>query len=211
MSMFFTNVWPRQTLPSILLGSVTAAVGITVLAWAIYAENVNLIYGMMALTGHGVGMRFNPGALHGLAYFPTMTAQITCLVTFAQPFGGTIALTIMSTVFNNRSGPTPADRKTGIMWAYISMIPIMWFSVLVSTFLGNVWILNESESEGVGRGHEVVHGAWLWSFLTGKKLQRVRITREEGAGQGGGTSSALSLQDLGDRRKPDDLEVARPL
>ncbi|KAK3313184.1 major facilitator superfamily domain-containing protein [Apodospora peruviana] len=183
MSTYFTNVWPGQTMPTLLFGGVTSAVGITVLAWATHAENINLIYGMMALTGHGVGMRFNPGQLHGLAYFPTMTAQVTCLVIFAQPFGGTLGLTIMSTVLNNRNGPDHKDAKTGIMWAFISMIPIMWFGVFVTTFMGNVWILKDEK--GNPKGHEVVHGVYLWNALVGRKLPREKMVREDVVNENG--------------------------
>lgn len=111
--MFWINVWPRQTLPAFLLGTVTSAVAISVLPYACWTEKTSVVYGMMALAGFGVGTNTNPGSLHGLAYFPHMTAAITCIVTFAVPFGGTIALTIMSTVFNNRSGINHADPKTG--------------------------------------------------------------------------------------------------
>ncbi|KAK4177899.1 major facilitator superfamily domain-containing protein [Triangularia setosa] len=97
MAMFWINVWPRQTFPALLLGTVVSAVAISVLPYACWAEKTSVIYGMMALAGFGVGTNTNPGSLHGLAYFPQMTAAITCIVTFAVPFGGTIALTIMST------------------------------------------------------------------------------------------------------------------
>ncbi|CAP62043.1 LOW QUALITY PROTEIN: uncharacterized protein PODANS_5_740 [Podospora anserina S mat+] len=97
MAMFWINVWPRQTLPAFLLGTVTSAVAISVLPYACWTEKTSVVYGMMALAGFGVGTNTNPGSLHGLAYFPHMTAAITCIVTFAVPFGGTIALTIMST------------------------------------------------------------------------------------------------------------------
>ncbi|KAL2020298.1 hypothetical protein VTK56DRAFT_8526 [Thermocarpiscus australiensis] len=169
-AMFLINVWPRQTLPALLLGTTSSAVGITVLPWACQAERASTIYGMMALAGFGVGMNFNPGSLHGLAYFPGMTAPITCLISFAQPFGGTIALTIMSTVFNNRSGANHADPKTGIVWAYIAMIPIMWLAVLLTTFLGNVWVRKDGK-------HDVFHGAWLWNLLRGERLERVTMAR----------------------------------
>jgi hypothetical protein len=170
MGMYFSNVWPRQTLPSILLGSTTSAVGTSVIAWAIDQGNVNLIYGMMALVGHGVGMRLNAASLHGLAYFPTMTASISCLVSFAMPFGGTVGLTLMSTVFNNKSGSRHEDPKSGIVWAFIALIPFMWVCVIITTFLGNVWISKEGT-------HEVVNGAYLWSFITRKKLEREKKTR----------------------------------
>ena len=173
MAIFSTNVWPRQTLPALLLGGITSAVGITVLAWAVHAENANVAYGMMALVGHGVMMRMSPGSLHGLAYFPTMTAPIACLVSFAMPLGGLVGLTIMSTVFTNKSGVGQQDPKSGITLAFIAMIPFMWLCVLLTTFLGNVWILKDG-------GHEVVYGAYLWSFVTRKKLTRERISRGNG-------------------------------
>ena len=127
---------------------------------------------MMALTGFGVGMRLNAGALHGLAYFPAATAQITCIISFAVPFGGAVALTMMSTVFNNKSGANRELPADGIMWAFVALIPFMWLTFLLSTFLGNVWILQDG-------GHEVVNGSYLWSLVTGRKLQRERRTRGE--------------------------------
>jgi hypothetical protein len=170
MAMFSTNVWPRQTLPALLLGNTTSAVGITVLIWAIDIEKTSLIYGMMALTGHGIGMRLNPGSLHGLGYFPTKTASVAFLVSFALPFGGTTALTLMSTVFNNKSGARHTDAKEGIRYGFIAVVPFMWFAVILATFLGNVWIMKDG-------GHEVVNGAYLWSCITRKKLIREKRTR----------------------------------
>jgi hypothetical protein len=170
--MFSSNIWPRQTLPTLILGSLASAVGITVLAWAVKAAQTNVIYGMMALVGFGIGSRMNPASLHGLAYFPAMTAQISCLVSFALPFGGLVGLTIMSTVFTNKSGIDQSDPKQGIKWAFIAMIPFMWISVILTTFLGNVWIKK-------GGGHEVVNGAYMWSFVTRKRLTRERRDRGE--------------------------------
>ena len=72
------------------------------------------------------------------------------------------------------------------MWAFISIIPIVWGSVLVSTFLGNV-----SVKPAKGGGHEVVDGAWLWSFVTRKKLERRKIVRGE-LGQRGGKEDAAN-------------------
>ncbi|KAK0649799.1 major facilitator superfamily domain-containing protein [Cercophora newfieldiana] len=171
---FFMGAWPRQTQPTILLATVTASVGITVLAWATEAGKVSLVYGMMALTGYGVGLSFNPGSLHALAYFPSMTAPIQCLVTFANPFGGTVGLTLMSTVFSNKSGEGHSDQKSGIMWAFVSVIPIMWASVLAALLLGNVWIKPVKEG-----GHDVVHGAWMLSFVTGNRLEKTKMIRGE--------------------------------
>jgi hypothetical protein len=170
MAMFTSNVWPRQTLPALLLGTTTSAVGTTVLTWAINADKTNLIYGMMALTGHGIGMRLSAGTLHGLAYFPQNTATVTFLMSFALPFGGTISLTLMSTVFNNESGSQHTDPKRGIRYGFIALIPFMWLAVIMSTFLGNSWIMKDGE-------HDIVNGSYLWSFITRKKLVRERRSR----------------------------------
>lgn len=169
MALFSSNVWPRQTLPALLFGGITSAVGITVLAWAVHTENTNVVYGMMALVGHGVMMRMNPASLHGLAYFPTLTAPVSWLMCFAAPFGGLVGLTIMSTVFTNKSGLREQNSKDGITWALIAIVPFMWLCVLLTTLLGNVWILKDG-------GHEVVHGIYLWSFIDGKELKRERMT-----------------------------------
>ncbi|KAJ5614770.1 Major facilitator superfamily domain general substrate transporter [Penicillium herquei] len=170
--MFACNFWPRQTLPILLLGSIASAVGITVMASAVQNSQKNLIYGMMALVGFGVGSRMNPASLHGLAFFPTMTAQVTSLVAFALPFGGLVGLTIMSTVFENKSGVDESDPRSGIKWAFVAMMPFMWLGVILTTLLGNVWLLKEG-------GHEVVNEAYLWSFVTRKKLVRERRDRME--------------------------------
>jgi hypothetical protein len=42
--------------------------------------------------------------LHGIGFFPKHVASIISLIAVALPFGGTLGLTIMSTVFNNVSG-----------------------------------------------------------------------------------------------------------
>jgi hypothetical protein len=144
----------------------------TVLAWGVKTGHTSVIYGMMALVGHGIGMRMNPASMHGLAYFPAMTAQISCLSSFAVPFGGLLGLTIMSTVFTNKSGAGEGDAKGGIMWAFIALLPFMWLSVLITTFLGNVWILKEG-------GHEVVNESYLWSLIFRRKLVRERRDRGE--------------------------------
>ena len=169
MALFSSNVWPRQTLPALLLGGTTSALGITVLAWAVQAENDRLVYGMMALVGHGVMMRMNPGSLHALAYFPVMTASISCLVSFALTLGSLVGLTLMSTMFTNKSGLDQKNPKNGIAWAFVAIIPFSWLSVLLTACLGNVWVLKDG-------GHEVVNGTYAWSVITRKKLTRDRIS-----------------------------------
>lgn len=171
-AMFASNVWPRQTLPPLLLGGITSAVGVTVLAYAVHAGRTSLVYGMMALTGHGVGIRLNPASLHGLAYFPKATAAITCIVSFAVPFGGTVTLTLMSTVFNNKGGSTGDEEQTknAIMWAFIAIIPFVWVPVILTTFLGNVWLRKDDT-------HELCLSPYLWSLLFRKPIVKEIMSR----------------------------------
>lgn len=49
-------------------------------------------------------MRRDEGSLHAIGLFPDHIATVVSLMAVALPFGGTLALTIMSTVFNNTSG-----------------------------------------------------------------------------------------------------------
>lgn len=170
MAQYATNTWPRETFPPLLLGSVTSAVGITVLAWATQEGTTATILGMMVLTGHGVGMRMSPSALHGLAFFPDMTAQVTCLVSLAVPLGGTVALTLMSTIFNNKSGPDNQDARKGITFAFVSLVPFMWLCVVGTMFLGNAWILE-------GGGHEIAYGSYFWSWAVGREPPREKRAR----------------------------------
>lgn len=155
-----------------LLSTITAATGVTVLAWATYTETLSVVYGMMSLAGFGIGMSFSPWTLHGLAYFPELAETIQCIVTFAVPLGGTVGLTLMATVFNAKGGLGGEDPKAGVMWAFVAVTPILWASVVVTMFRGNVWIRPLQDG-----GHDVVHGAWLWSLCTGKKLPKERIVR----------------------------------
>lgn len=172
--MFMVNRYPRQTIYPLMLGSIASAVGIQVLCYAINVGDLNLIYGMMALAGFGVGVRMSPGTMHGLAYFPASTAQITCVFAFAMPFGGAVGLTLMSTVFNNKLNPTTAtNAKTAIMYAYYAIAPFMWLCVLACLFLGNVWINKDGD-------HDVVNGAYILSVLTRKTLLKEKRTRGGG-------------------------------
>jgi hypothetical protein len=170
MAIIASNRWPRQTFPSLMLGSLTTAVGISVLPWAMHEKKTGVVYGMLALTSHGIFIRLNPSSIHGLAYFPTLTAPISCLLSFALPFGGLVGLTIMSTVFTNRSGAEQQNAKDGVVWGFVSMIPFMWACVFLTTFLGNAWLHKEDQ-------HEVVNGFWLWSVIMRKELNREKRRR----------------------------------
>ena len=93
-----------MTWPPIFLGITVELCGIAFLALVMYQEKKAAIYGMMALVGAGTGLRFMAAPLHGIGIFGSHRAVIIALMSLAIPFGGTIGLTIMSTVFNNTSG-----------------------------------------------------------------------------------------------------------
>lgn len=80
-----------------MLGSVVEASGLGILAWALWSGHLPAIFGMMALTGAGTGLRLMPASLHAIAFFPQHVATVVALMTTALPLGGTLALTIMST------------------------------------------------------------------------------------------------------------------
>lgn len=87
-----------------------------------------------------------------------------------MPFGGTVALTLMSTAFNNKSGAQHVDAKKGVKFAFVALVPFVLVCLVLTTFLGNVWI-------GKDGGHDVVNGACLWSFASRKRLVKGRRTR----------------------------------
>jgi hypothetical protein len=93
-----------MTFPPIFLGTTIEMVGIGLLAWAMHNGHTATIYGMMAMVGVGMGLRFMAAPLHGIGIFRNSRAALIGLMALAIPFGGTIGLTIMSTTFNNVSG-----------------------------------------------------------------------------------------------------------
>jgi hypothetical protein len=134
-----------MTFPSVFLGTLTESVGLGVLAWAIWADKLSVIYGMMALVGCGSGMRFMASPLHGIGIFRHLRASVIGLMAVAIPFGGTIGLTIMSTVFNNTPGldshggefnhvqsksgeaneQAIHQAKMGVVWAFVAVTPLV--------------------------------------------------------------------------------------
>jgi hypothetical protein len=181
------------------------------LALAVSTRKVPLINGMMALSGAGTGLRLMPAPLHAAGVFPDKIAPAMSVMRFALPFGGTLALTIMGSVFNNKMstifsntegtthGFNPHSRqsldlindlpqfaqdyirgtgKNAVMWAFISIMPIMAISVAVVLCLGNVWIKSkkaEEVSKSIQRrgthdeeitSSEVIDHSYLWAICT---------------------------------------------
>ncbi|KAK3946123.1 major facilitator superfamily domain-containing protein [Diplogelasinospora grovesii] len=168
-SMFMCNVYPRKTFVPILLGSVIEAAGVGVLAWALWGEHTPTIFGMMALTGVGTGLRFMPAPLHAIGFFSENTASVLAFMAVALPLGGTLALTVMATVFNNTSGigassplrdftvisnlPEPLrsttihNAKMGVVWAFVALTPFMVVCIIAAMLLGNVNITKDRTNE----------------------------------------------------------------
>ncbi|KAF4447358.1 hypothetical protein F53441_9102 [Fusarium austroafricanum] len=184
---FMCNKWPRMTFPCIFLGTLIEAVGLGVLAWAIWADRLSVIYGMMALVGCGSGMRFMASPLHGIGLFRHLRASVIGLMAVAIPFGGTIGLTIMSTVFNNTSGldshsdfssaHSPSGgadgqavnhAKMGVVWAFVAVTPLVALAFPITWFVGNVKLGQGPPGED-GPTDIVVKGSYLLKLLRGEE------------------------------------------
>jgi hypothetical protein len=189
LAMMFCNFWPRQTFLPLFLGTITEATGISVLAWALWQGDPTTIAFMMAITGAGTGLRFMPGTLHGIGFFPGDIAAVIAMTSFAVPFGGTVAMTIMSSVFFNKVGfsinavpvnpdapplssniliPLEDKMRKGVVWAFISILPFMWLCVLAATCLGNVKITRKRKIDSQGRmdfSENTTEAAFLPSLL----------------------------------------------
>jgi hypothetical protein len=172
--MFTSNVYPRKTWYPLSFGTIVEALGITLIAVAINWEHLPTIYGMLALTGVGTGVRLMPGTLHGVGYFRKQISAVVSIMSFAISFGGTLASTIMLNIFNNRlseagidlvhSGSSTASSfgaikklpqaeqlyvrrkaKDAIVIAFYAISAFMWLGVFVMVFLGNVDIKKHND------------------------------------------------------------------
>ena len=101
-AIFVCTVSPRQTFPPLILGTIVETAGIAALAYAAKARNEILVNVMMGVAGAGTGMRFMPSNLHLAGMFRDKLAPVYSILRFAMPFGGTLALTIMGSVFQNQ-------------------------------------------------------------------------------------------------------------
>ena len=172
--MFSCNVWPRKTWHSLSLGTIIEAIGITVLAVSLRWGHLPTIYGMLALTGVGTGLRYMPGTLHGVAYYRRNIASIVSLMSLSMSSGGTMASTIMLNIFNNKLSNAGIDlvhgsssassfqainqlpdtqqtylrehAKNGIVIAFFGISAFMWLGVVLVAFLGNVDIKNDGKN-----------------------------------------------------------------
>lgn len=196
--MLFSNVWPRGTFLPLFLGSVIEAIGVGMIAWAMSTGHVASVYGMVAFSGVGTGLRFMPGTLHAVGFFPNDIASIVSLMGIATPFGGAVALTVMSTVYNNLAA---TDEKMAFVWAFVAISPLMGICILCAACLGNVSIVKPGAGEE-GEG-EAKHVATNESYLLG--LLRARRPKAGG--------DAMSVQEQGEaevmakKRRSDEIAI----
>ncbi|KFZ19197.1 hypothetical protein V502_03789 [Pseudogymnoascus sp. VKM F-4520 (FW-2644)] len=175
------NYWPGQTFWALFMGTIFQTAGIAALGAAVNLRDETFVAVMMALTGAGTGAIFMPSNLHLAGMFREHLAPAYSLMRFSLPFGGTIALAIMNSVFQNRlgdisggtsgannagaansqwrdsidaivslpealQGAIRSQASTAVMWAFISIVPIVALATVMAAFLGNVWIPAETTS-----------------------------------------------------------------
>jgi hypothetical protein len=112
-AMFACNVFPRQTFYPLFLGSAIEAAGFSVLAYATKTRNSTLVSVMMAIAGGGSGLRMMPNTLHAAGIWPDRIAAVMSLMDFAFPFGGTLAIAVMSSVFYNKFAASLVSMDVG--------------------------------------------------------------------------------------------------
>lgn len=112
-AMFLCNIFPRQTFFPLFFGSAFEAAGFGVLAYATKTRNSLLVSLMLAFAGAGSGLRMMPGALHAAGIWRDRIASVMSLMSFTFPFGGTLAIAIMSSVYYNKFDSSIAAMEVG--------------------------------------------------------------------------------------------------
>lgn len=135
------------------------------------------------------------GSLHGVGYFPNQIASIVSLASLAIALGGTFAMTLMFTVFNNRlsdagiilkggttdsfdqiSALSPSDQaylrneaRSAISTSFFALCSFLWLGLVAVAFLGNVNITRKGkglDGDGVRDFSEnVVEGSFIGSLF----------------------------------------------
>ena len=160
-------------------------------AYAMYTESSPTIFGMMALVGMGTGLRFMSAPLHGIGIFRKDRAAVIGLLSLAFPLGGTIGLTIMSTVFNNTSnfdssGDFSAIRdlpsalqteykesvKMGLVWSFVAITPLLLLSWFASFFLGNVKVGKGYGPDEDGTQNTIIEEIYLLTLIRGRRSKQ---------------------------------------
>lgn len=182
MCTFLCNRWPRMTYPPLFLGTILETFGVAFLALAMHKGHSPTIFGLMALSGVGMGLKFMVAPLHGIGLFKTHRATVLALIGIAVPFGGTLGLTIMYTVFNNISGldvensgnyseDTISQVQHGVVCGYASIIPFMALSCIACLFMGTIILGKENSGNRLKTDDVVIHEPYLWYLLRGRNRQ----------------------------------------
>ncbi|KAF1996885.1 MFS general substrate transporter [Amniculicola lignicola CBS 123094] len=101
-AMYLCNGWPRQTFYPLFGGSIIETIGLAMLAYSTSTRQTALVNAMLALAGVGTGLRFMPVVLHGAGMWPTRIPAMQSLLSFMIPFGETIGISLMGSVFTNK-------------------------------------------------------------------------------------------------------------
>lgn len=198
--MFVCNVWPRKTWPPLAFGTVVEALGITLLAAAVSWNHLPTIYGMLALTGIGTGIRYMPGTLHGVGYYRKHIASVVSMIQLSIALGSTLASTIMLNIFNNEMSNAGIHLNAGsssssleeidhlpkarqeylrlhardsISIAFHGISSFMWLGVIAMIFMGNVNIKKKgAETDTNSETGETEVGSLTKGAYVGSLLHR---------------------------------------
>lgn len=179
-----------MTWPTFFFGTLAQSIGVVMLAYAMYTERSSTVFGMMALVGFGTGLRFMSAPLHGVGIFRKQRAAVIGLLSVAFPLGGTLGLTIMSTVFNNTSqfesgtdfsairDLPPAmqaeykqSAKMGIVWSFVAITPFLVLTWFCTFFLGNVKLGRGYGPDDDGTQNTIVEEVYLLTLIRGSRSQ----------------------------------------
>ena len=173
-AMFLCNIWPKETFWPLFFGSTLEPLGVGMLTWALHNGQVNLVNGMLGFAGVGTGLRIMPGLLHAVGLRSRFKARGLAIMNFSQVFGGTVGISIMGSVFNNKlsqyvSGVAhinphhtsslgdinalpPAIQaqvravvSDAVFWAYVAILPFLSLAGALAFFLGNVKITAQQQ------------------------------------------------------------------
>ena len=198
--MFSCNIWPRQTWPPLAFGTVVETLGVTFLALSMRWAHLPTIYGMLAFTGVGTGIRLMPGTLHGIAYYRTQISSIVSIMALAISLGGILASTIMLNIFNNKLSSANISLKQGgsvssfahiaglskeerdyfrqqaqdaIVVAFLGISAFLWLGAIAVLFLGNAFIKQKEDADTHEDGETATESLTKGSYL-GSCLQAYR-------------------------------------
>ncbi|GAM85424.1 hypothetical protein ANO11243_034310 [Dothideomycetidae sp. 11243] len=157
LAILSCNVYPASTFWPIFCGTWAETAGIATIAYAVHIESARLLIAMTVVTGYGTGTRFMPCSLMVNGIWPTKRAQALSLMRFAMPFGGTIGLAIMGSVFNNKFA------EGGFSFDTSSVSPVSAFSGSSSSNTDVLAGLPPAEADAIRAQAKT---AVTWAFIS---------------------------------------------